>query len=119
MNIYVHNWSHLKGDTYPRENDYVYTILKNGDPLDLTDALIEIEFRVSADHDPVMTWSSDPEVGGVVIDDDPTLGKFKYAEQIIDLKAGVYKYDVQITIDGVKATYLKGELTIVQDITQL
>ena len=117
MNIYVHDWSHLKGDTYPRENDYVYTILKNGDPLDLTGALIEIEFRVSADHDPVMTWST--ATGEVVIDVDPTLGKFKYAEQIIDLKAGVYKYDVQITIDDVKATYLKGDLTIVQDITQL
>jgi len=47
MNIYVHDWSHLKGDTYPRESDYLYTITKNGSPLDLTDALIEIEFRVA------------------------------------------------------------------------
>jgi len=118
MNIYVHDWSHLKGDTYPRESDYLYTITKNGSPLDLTDALIEIEFRVAADYDPVMTWSSAPEEGQIIITD-PTEGQFKYASQVIDIKAGAYNYDVQITIAGEKMTYLKGKLTIVQDITQL
>lgn len=116
MNIYVHNWSHLKGDTYPRENDFLYTITKNGAPLDLTDAIIDIEFRVAADHDPIMTWSTETDKIIIV---DPTAGQFKYAEQIIDIKAGTYNYDVQITIDEEVLTPLKGKLTVVQDITQL
>jgi hypothetical protein len=45
-------------------------------------------------------------------------GIFKIDKQVIDIPAGVYAYDIEITVAGgdVK-TYVRGEWEILQDVT--
>jgi hypothetical protein len=121
--MYVFNFSVIKGDTFPGQ--YVFQIMVDGSPLDLTDCHIKADFRAGINIKPAITMESHPaDVEGepqpaLIEISDPLQGKFKFAKQIIDIKAGAYIYDVQLTLaNGDIFTWLKGTMTVEQDVTQ-
>ena len=114
--MYIFDFQVVNNDTF--EGNYTFTIVKNSLPLDLTGATIKADFRISTNHDPAFTMTTESTPQTVEITD-PTAGKFKFSKQIISAKPCNYQYDVQITLStGEIFTYLKGTLTVLQDITQ-
>lgn len=97
-----------KGDTFKRTD---FQVIINENPLNLTNAEVKIQLR--------------KQPGGIVYLEplitifDPTNGEFCIDEQIIDIEAYDYKYDIQITTEnGEVNTWVSGLFTIINDITR-
>lgn len=105
--------NHIKGDTFPGVS---FTITVNGSPLDLTNATVRLYLRNKykiLKH----RFSTDVAIGGMTITD-PTNGIVRLDEQIVDVAAGTYNYDLEITlVTGEVYTYVNGTWTILQDVT--
>jgi hypothetical protein len=102
------NFTTKRGDTF-KQTDFQINI--NDVPLDLTDGLVKIQLR--------------KEAGGIVAFTpeltifDAVNGEFCINEQIIDIQACIYKYDIQITTaDEEVNTWVGGLFTITDDITR-
>jgi len=102
------NFTTKRGDTFKRVD---FQININTVPLDLTDGDVKIQLR--------------KEAGGVVAFTptltifDPTNGEFCINEQIIDIQACNYRYDIQVTTEiGEVNTWVSGLFTITDDITR-
>lgn len=102
------NFTTKRGDTF-KQTDFQINI--NTIPLDLTDGLVKIQLR--------------KEAGGIVAFTpsltifNPTNGEFCIDEQIIDIPACIYKYDIQVTqASGEVDTWVEGLFTITDDITR-
>lgn len=108
------NFSVIKNDT----SDFAWTMtfLKNDVAIDLTDAAIKADFKTSVDDTSIaLTMSITNNKIEYV---DAANGIIKFAKQIIAIAAGIYVYDLQITFpSGDIKTYVNGEMTVVQDIT--
>jgi hypothetical protein len=103
---------HIKGDTWPGVS---FTVIVNGEPLPLTGASIRMMLR-NTSNAIKKTFTSEVD-GGITITDGED-GDFQIDEQIIDIPAGRYKYDIEFTLaNGDVKTYIKGTWTITQDIT--
>jgi hypothetical protein len=106
-----------RGDTFNGTN---FTILVNDVALDLTDALIEMDLKLTPDATTsAKTFTSDNN-GGITIDADPTTGKFTVDAGIMDetIAVGNYYYDIEITLsNNVVKTYVGGRWNILQDVT--
>lgn len=97
-----------RGDTFKQVN---FQINKNEAPLDLTGSIIKMQLR--------------KEPGGLVAYE-PTLsilsgiaGTFCIDEQIINIQACNYQYDIQITTSDAEVnTWVYGIFTIIDDITR-
>jgi len=97
-----------RGDTFKQVN---FQINKNGITLNLTDAIIKMQLR--------------KEPGGLIAYE-PTItvypgffGTFSIDEQIIDIQACNYQYDIQITTsDDEVNTWVYGIFTVLDDITR-
>lgn len=107
---------HKKGDTF---DGILFTVTVNGNPVDLTGAIIEMDIRNPDTEVSVLRLTSDiGEGGGITIDANPTLGKFSLDSMIINIPAEVYDYDIQITFtSGIIKTYVGGKWNIEQDVT--
>lgn len=119
--MYVFNFTAIKGDTF--KGTYIFQILKNSVPLDLTDVQIDAQFKITAKGEAALSMSTEDDT---IIVTDAVAGKFAFAKQIIDIEAGKYLYDVQLTypivLPATEAeieTVLKGTMTVEQDITKL
>jgi hypothetical protein len=102
------NFTTKRGDTF-KQTDFQINI--NTFPLDLTGGDVKIQLR--------------KEPGGVVAYTptltifDPTNGEFCIDEQIIDIQACNYRYDIQVTTEiGEVNTWVSGLFTITDDITR-
>ena len=102
------NFTTKRGDTF-KQTDFQINI--NTIPLNLTDGLVKIQLR--------------KEAGGIVAFTpsltifNPTNGEFCIDEQIIDIHACIYKYDIQVTqASGEVDTWVEGLFTITDDITR-
>ena len=102
------NFTTKRGDTF-KQTDFQINI--NTVPLDLTGGFVKIQLR--------------KEAGGIVAFTpsltifNPTNGEFCIDEQIIDIQACIYKYDIQITqSSGEVDTWVSGLFTITDDITR-
>jgi hypothetical protein len=106
-----------RGDTFNGTN---FTILVNDVALDLTDALIEMDLKLTPDATTsAKTFTSDNN-GGITIDADPTTGKFTVDAGIMDetIAVGNYYYAIGITLsNNVVKTYVGGRWNILQDVT--
>lgn len=104
---------HVKGDTF----DPVYFLVKDdGVPRNLDNTQIDIWFRYqNAQGKIALKLTSVADAG---IEKTANVGQFGIKEQTIDLPAGRYYYDVQLTEAGVVNTYIYGYITIIQDATQ-
>ena len=97
-----------RGDTF---DQVTFTINIDGVPLDLTGATIRMQLRKSAGAPVAFT----PELSII----NAASGEFAIDEQIIDIPACVYKYDIEIELDsGEVKTWIYGNFTINDDITR-
>lgn len=112
------DFRHYKGDTFPEqlfqmeeEIDAVTT------PIDLTGAVINMQLRVKAGENVFLNLTSVGDAGITITDS--VNGEFKINEQIINIDARKYLYDLQITLANEKVfTYIKGVFEIINDITR-
>lgn len=102
------NFTTKRGDTF-KQTDFQINV--NEAPLNLTGGDVKMQLR--------------KEAGGVVALEvqitifDATNGEFCIDEQIIDIQACTYKYDIQITQDsGEVDTWISGLFTVTDDITR-
>ena len=103
---------HVRGDTF-RELEFVVSV--NGTLLDLSNAIIKIDFRTNpADNKAKLSLSSPSN--GITIGEEP--GSFKIDEQIIDITPGKYHYDIEFNLENKIKTYIYGEFNVLQDITR-
>jgi len=103
---------HIKGDTF---NGLSFTIKNKDDdsPIDLTGVTIRMMLR---DHnrDLKKTFST----GSGMTISNPAGGVFQIDEQVIDIYAGKYNYDIEFTFPlGKIKTYISGKWEIIQDVT--
>lgn len=103
-----------KGDTY---NGVRFELLDQGEVVNLTGAVISLELKEDKNESTISVLTLSTVVGGLSIPS-PLLGVFQIDQQIIDIDAKTYYYDIEITFpDGTVKTYVKGKWTVVQDIT--
>lgn len=102
------NWTHKRGTTF---DGFPINVKINGSNLNLTGATILMQLR--------------KEAGGIVAFEpsitvtNATGGDFKIDEQIIDIPACNYKYDIQITLsDDTVHTWIEGIFTITDNISR-
>ena len=112
---------HKKGDTF---GEVSFTITSKSPttlvvaPIDLTGALVRIQFKKDKRSQcPALELNS--LAGGGITITTPLEGKFRIDKRVIDIEAGTYEYDVEITLaNGEVHTYVEGTLTILQDVTR-
>jgi hypothetical protein len=110
MADYYNFRDHKKGDTYPKTK---FNAAIDGVPLNITGASIKMMLRDRSKYVKKIFQNGE----GITITN-PAAGGFELDRQIIDIPAGEYTYDIQITLsDGSVKTYIYGAWTIKQDIT--
>ena len=101
---------HIKGNTFP---GVTFTILINGLPWDLTGAVISMQLRKITGSTNVFELST---TNGRIAITNPTEGIFAIIEQIIDIEAYNYYYDIIIILpSGIVKTYITGRWNILSD----
>lgn len=102
------NFTHKRGDTFA---EVPINVKVNNTNLNLTGSTILMQLR--------------KEAGGIIAFvplitiEDGTGGNFYIDEQIIDIPACSYKYDIQITLaDDTVNTWISGTFTITDDISR-
>ena len=105
--------NHVKGDTF---NGVLFTVTVNDVAFDLTGATITMDVRPTKTGSVVATYST--TTTGITISSPSTAGKFTFDEQIIDIAAAKYVYDIEIELSsGTVKTYIWGNWEITQDVT--
>lgn len=108
------NFSTVKNDTF--NPTWIIEFLLNDVAIDLTGCEIKAEFKLP--NSEAIVWTMTTVDSSILIVSPPTSGKIQFASQIIDIAAGKYNYDIQITFtDDVVKTYVRGVFTVIQDIT--
>lgn len=104
---------HVKGNTF---RSVGFRVSENGDPVDLTGAALLMQFKPSANADIYALQLTDGL--GMTITD-PTDGKFEIDEQVIDIPAGTYLWDIRITLaSGFVFTWFRGSFRVYQNISE-
>ena len=107
--------NHIKGDTL---KEIVFTMTLNEEPMDLTDVIIQSQFRKHPNSKDAVLFLTSVDNEGITITENP--GEFKINQQIIDIPAGDYVYDIEFTFDdGTVKTYIYGDFKVIQDITRI
>ena len=102
------NFTTKRGDTFKQVD---FQINVDNLPLDLTDAVIAIQLRKEAGS-PIVLEPTITILNAIE-------GRFCIDEQIIDIQACGYKYDIQLTLaSGEVYTWVSGIFTITDDITR-
>jgi len=104
----------LRGDTF---KSYEFEILIDSQKLDLTDAVVKIDIKKDACSLPALTLTSVNDNGIIITE--PENGRFKIIEQIINIPAFNYQYDIQITLaNGTVNTWVGGLFQVINTITE-
>jgi len=108
--------THIKGDTF---NEVIFTInqLVSGttQPMDLTGASARMHFKLTPQSLAALEMTTANSKLAII---DATAGKLAIVKQVIDIAAGHYQFDLEVTLQsGDVYTVIAGELTIKQDIT--
>lgn len=105
---------HVKGDTF---EGVQFNVTVNGSALNLTGATIKMQLKPNANPGTTATLTLDTTDGITITD--AVNGQFEIDQQVIDIAADCYYYDIQITLSGGSVkTYIKGNWNITQDITE-
>lgn len=103
-----------KGDTFIGVQ---FTLQVNAVLVDLTGASIRMHLKVDKNEGTPATLML--QTGDGITITDAVNGEFQVDPQIIDCPANCYYYDIEIEFpDDTVKTYIEGEWTITQDITQ-
>lgn len=110
------DFRHLKGDTFDEVN---FEVKINNVAVDLTGAVLKMQLRKDAyDHTTAPTLSLTSVANAGITITQPTLGKFKINQQIIDIEVFNYFYDIQLTFsNGVVKTYVNGFFDVLIDVS--
>jgi len=93
-----------------------FQILIDEVPLDLTDALIEMQVKKDPCGTPILTFTSADDDGITITD--AVDGWFQINEQYIDVKPCNYQYDIKITLsDSRIKRWIGGLFQVVTSIT--
>lgn len=105
---------HRRGDTWDGINSI--TINVNGVPINLTDAIVKMEFRQGLDAPVALTLSTTDES---IIVTNAAQGIISIPPKKIEIPFKKYLYDLQVTYStGVVKTYMSGTWEIIADITE-
>ena len=105
----------IKGDTY---DGVLFTVLVNAVAVNLTNAIITMNMRLTPTGVVAKSFTSVGGSGGITILSPATAGKFQIDAQIINIDAAEYVYDIQIKFANNEVkTYIGGKWEIIQDIT--
>jgi hypothetical protein len=107
------NFTHKRGDTFEAVN---FEIMINEVAVDLTDTVIRMQLRKEYGGVIALNLTSVDNAGLTIID--AINGLFKINEQIINIDAGNYLYDIQFDFDGEIKTYVSGNFLITNDVTR-
>lgn len=100
-------------DTY---KGHRFQILIDGSPLNLTGANIEMDVRQSVSNSTSHEFST---ANGKIIIEPGVNGWFVFIEQVIDIPANNYVYDIKITLPNGKVhTYIYGTWAIKMPVTR-
>jgi hypothetical protein len=108
------NFQSIKGDTFEQ---VTFELLLNDEPYSLEDAIIRMQLRKEYGGIPFLSLTSVANAGLTITN--AGLGRFKINEQIIDICAFNYIYDIEIEFgDGTIKTYVSGNFLIKSDVTR-
>lgn len=108
------NFQNIKGNTF---DEVSFELLLNSDPYSLEDAVIRMQLRKEYGGIPFLSLTSVANAGITITND--VNGLFKINEQIIDICAFNYLYDIEIEFgDGTVKTYISGNFLIKSDVTR-
>ena len=107
------NIEHYKGDSF-EQIPMVYKL--NGNGVNLTGAVIRMQLRKENDGVSYLELTSVGNAGITITD--AVNGAFKINEQIININAGNYIYDIEFNIGGFVETLIKGDFIITNDVTK-
>ena len=108
------NFSHKKGDTF---RAVPFQININDVAGDLTDSIIRMQLRKECGGLVYLSFTSEDDEGITITD--ASAGEFEINQQVIDIEAGTYVYDIEIKFaDDTVKTWISGEFLITSDITR-
>ena len=107
------NFTHKRGDTFEAVN---FEIKINDVAVDLSDAIIRMQLRKEYGGIIALNLTSVDNAGLTITD--AVDGLFKINEQVINIEAGNYLYDIQFNFDGEIKTYVSGNFIITNDVTR-
>jgi glyoxylate utilization-related uncharacterized protein len=107
------NFTHKRGDTFEAVN---FEIKINDVAVDLRDTIIRMQLRKEYGGIIALNLTSVDNAGLTITD--AVDGLFKINEQIINIEAGNYLYDIQFDFDGEIKTYVSGNFIITNDVTR-
>ena len=101
-----------RGDTH---DGTTFTVNVNGSPYDLTNVTITAKFRKDSKTGPELLSVTN---GAGITVSNAAGGIFDLDPFIVDFPPGTHYYDIQfVQADGVVKTYIKGTMTVEQDVT--
>jgi hypothetical protein len=108
---------HKSGDLWPGLSSV--SIRVDGVPLDLTGAVIQMQFkRFMSDVAAALPLSSAGESPGILVTGDPSEGVFSVPARVVGLLPGRYFWDIQISTAGQPMTYAAGTWQITPDVSK-
>ena len=107
------NFQHIKSDTFEAVN---FEINVDTIPVDLTDTTIRMQLR--KEYGGVVGLSLTSVASAGITITDAVNGLFRINQQIINIPAFNYIYDIEFDFDGVVKTYISGNFLIKNDVTR-
>jgi hypothetical protein len=108
------NFQNIKGDTFEQVN---FELKLNNVAVNLTGATIRMQLRKEYGDTIILGLTSVGSAGITITN--AALGLFKINEQIINVAAFNYLYDIEIAFaDGTVKTWISGNFQIKQDVTR-
>jgi hypothetical protein len=107
------NFQHIKSDTFEAVN---FEINVDTIPVDLTDTTIRMQLR--KEYGGVVGLSLTSVASAGITITDAVNGLFRINQQIINIPAFNYIYDIEFDFDGIVKTYISGNFLILNDVTR-
>ena len=107
------NFQHIKADTFEAVN---FEINVDNVPVNLSDTIIRMQLRKEYGGVVGLSLTSVGNAGITITD--AVNGLFRINQQIIDIPAFNYIYDIEFDFDGVIKTYISGNFLIKSDVTR-
>jgi hypothetical protein len=107
------NFQHIKSDTFEAVN---FEINVDTVPVDLSDTIIRMQLRKEYGGVVGLSLTSVGNAGITITD--AVNGLFRINQQIINIPAFNYIYDIEFDFDGVVKTYISGNFLIKNDVTR-
>ena len=107
------NFQHIKSDTFEAVN---FEINVDTVPVDLSDTIIRMQLR--KEYGGVVGLSLTSVANAGITITDAVNGLFRINQQIINIPAFNYIYDIEFDFDGIVKTYISGNFLIKNDVTR-